>query len=103
MRDKPQLALGLMSRSELIEGLEKKLVSLMEKQNTHIDAVQKDLQEFLVIDSMNFETKQLYWRKKKQIPAQKLVRKIRSVMAREFGKDACQWQYKISGENDSCS
>lgn len=96
--DSPQDARGILAQSEIFDKIEKKASDLLNQQQGYIDSVQRDLEGLLKIESMNFESKQVYWRKIVPLPTRKLVTKLRTSMLRVFKEQACQWHYKILGD-----
>lgn len=98
--DKPRLASGVLEKSDVLSHLTSCIESLGEKQKQYKDLIQKDLEQWVIIDTMNFDTKQIFWRKKKGGLAHKLVRKIKAVLMQHIGRQACDWQYKIVGEDN---
>lgn len=95
---KPLSASSLFEHSSLLSSLEKKVESLQSSQESDKKSLQALLGNCVKIESMNFETKELYWSKRDQQPTRKLIRLIKTSLIRHLGAIGCQWQCKLSGE-----
>ena len=85
-----------------MQTIESQAQYLSQQQNLLIKSLQKDLERFVLIESINLETKQLFCINKKDTNPYRLRKRLMAILAKEVGSDACHWQIKISGEKNGC-
>lgn len=90
----------LIQGSKLLYEIEQKALSLGKKQDRIKQKLECELENYVYIDSINFESKQIYCVRKNQLHHRKVKGRVTAVLAKEVGEDVCQWQIKISGENN---